>query len=85
MGETGIAGVGGLGTRASDFQAKFTAQFSAGVVGELMWIWRTSSQGGSSLTDYHIGPGDPALQLLATNAAGLASLGGWLSAPAASP
>jgi hypothetical protein len=65
VGESGITGVGGLGTRASDFQAKFTAQFSAGVVGELIWDWRTGSEGGSSLTSYEVGPGDPVLALLA--------------------
>jgi mannan endo-1,4-beta-mannosidase len=61
VGESGIHGVGSLENRASYFQAKFNAQFSAGVVGELIWDWRTSSEGGSSLADFQVGPGDPTL------------------------
>ena len=39
--ETGIfaSAANQLATRASEFQAKFYAQFQAGVVGELMWDW----------------------------------------------
>jgi mannan endo-1,4-beta-mannosidase len=81
MGETGISSVGTLQQRASLFQAKFSAQFSAGVVGELVWAWREASQGGSSATDYRVGPGDPILSLFASASPGLSSLGGWLVAP----
>jgi len=64
IGETGIkpSEVGGtLASRAAAFEAKLRAQFSAGVVGELVWAW---SNLGSSLSDYDVGPGDPALDVL---------------------
>ncbi len=66
VGETGIqaATVGSsISTRASDFGAKFSAQFAAGVVGELIWAWRDDAHGGSSSTDYDFGPNDPVLAL----------------------
>jgi mannan endo-1,4-beta-mannosidase len=62
VGETGIYGVGPT-IRAADFRAKFAAQFSAGIVGELIWAWRGGGQGGSTTTGYEVGPGDPTLML----------------------
>jgi len=62
--EVGIrpSDVGGtLEARALMFAAKFSAQFTAGVVGELAWAWDKDH---STLTDYDIGPGDPALAVL---------------------
>ena len=64
VGETGIElkTVGNsVSTRASDFAAKFIAQFRAGVVGELVWNWRDAAHGGSSTADYDFGPNDPIL------------------------
>jgi mannan endo-1,4-beta-mannosidase len=61
IGETGIPYSVGQTARASDFDAKFSAQFTAGVVGELPWDWDLSGSGGDS---YTIGPGDPTLALL---------------------
>jgi mannan endo-1,4-beta-mannosidase len=63
--EVGIrpSDVGGtLEARAAMFGAKFSAQFTAGVVGELAWAWDKDQ---STLNDYDIGPGDPALAVLA--------------------
>jgi mannan endo-1,4-beta-mannosidase len=67
VGEVGISGadVTSLSARAEDFAAKFDAQFAAGVAGILLWGWRDSAHGGSSLTDYDIGPNDPVLGVLA--------------------
>jgi hypothetical protein len=42
--------------------AKFSAQFSAGVVGALPWEWATTGQ--NSGDGYSIGPNDPMLSLL---------------------
>jgi mannan endo-1,4-beta-mannosidase len=66
VGETGIeAGtVGGYERRAQLFADKFAAQFSAGIVGELIWDWRDGLHGGSSLDEYNVGPGDPVLSVL---------------------
>ena len=57
-----------LTSRAADFQAKFTAQFQAGVVGELLWCWTAASSYvlPDSDPDYGISAGDPSLALLAT-------------------
>jgi mannan endo-1,4-beta-mannosidase len=54
-------GGGTLQDRADAFNAKFSTQFAAGVVGELAWAW---DKDGSTLSDYDIGPGDPALGVL---------------------
>ena len=61
VGETGIdvASVGGPDARARAFEAKFSAQFSAGVVGELVWNWSGWSGGGDE-----VAPGDPALAVV---------------------
>ncbi|HET9848571.1 MAG TPA: cellulase family glycosylhydrolase [Candidatus Dormibacteraeota bacterium] len=61
--ETGIHStqVGGIAQRAALFDQKFSAQFGAGVDGELMWDWSMYAPSGG---DYEIGPGDPALALL---------------------
>jgi endo-1,4-beta-mannosidase len=66
VGESGIANVGPAQRRAAGFEAKLRAQFSAGVVGELIWDWRDGSLGGSSLTSYEVGPGDPVLKLFSS-------------------
>ena len=62
VGESGIipnrlAG-GTLEDRAELYDAKFRAQFGAGVVGELVWDYRRT---GSTLNTYDIGDGDPTL------------------------
>ena len=71
VGETGIeAGtVGGYAARARLFADKFRAQFNAGVVGELIWNWRDGPRGGSSLTNFEVGPGDPVLGVIELQAA----------------
>lgn len=64
--EVGIrpSDVGGTyDARAAMFAAKFSAQFAAGVVGELAWAWNKDF---STPADYDIGPGDPALAVLAS-------------------
>lgn len=52
--ETGIlaSSSSDLATRAREFQAKFYAQFKAGVVGELLWDW-------ANIPDYVTPPADP--------------------------
>jgi mannan endo-1,4-beta-mannosidase len=64
VGETGIIPneVGGtLQARAAALDAKLSAQFEAGIVGNLAWAWIKL---GSKLDDYDIGPGDPVLRVL---------------------
>jgi mannan endo-1,4-beta-mannosidase len=51
--------------RAALFGRKLTAQFDAGVVGELLWDWRNARHGGTASAGYEIGPHDPALDVLA--------------------
>jgi len=63
VGETGIPYSIGQTTRASDFDAKFSAQFTAGVVGELPWEWDLNGTGNGGDSDT-IGPGDATLALL---------------------
>src|SRR5450759_4136914 len=48
-----------LAQRSSDFDAKFAAQFAAGVQGELMWNWYPTQYSGLNITT-----NDPALALL---------------------
>jgi mannan endo-1,4-beta-mannosidase len=62
--EVGIrpSDVGGFEERAAMFDAKFSAQFAAGVVGELAWAWNKDY---STPADFDIGPGDPSLAVLA--------------------
>lgn len=57
-----------LAPRAAEFRAKFSAQFQAGVVGELMWAWTVKPDYvvPDSDADYGISQGDPALALLGT-------------------
>jgi mannan endo-1,4-beta-mannosidase len=52
--------------RASEFRSKFSAQFKAGVVGELMWEWvnKPAFRVPVAGSDYGIFPDDPALSLL---------------------
>jgi mannan endo-1,4-beta-mannosidase len=55
--------VGGtFDARAAMFAAKFSAQFAAGVVGELAWAWNKDY---STPADFDIGPGDPSLAVFA--------------------
>jgi mannan endo-1,4-beta-mannosidase len=57
--ESGIARTDS--NRAAEWDAKFAAQFNAGVVGEMIWDWSNAS-----ISDgYEVLPGDPALSLLA--------------------
>jgi len=71
VGESGIYATGSadLATRAAQFGAKFSAQFKAGVVGELLWCWavepRYVTPAGDP--DYGIFPGDPSLGVLGTS------------------
>ena len=62
IGETGITpndlADKSLDARAELFDAKFRAQFAAGVVGELVWDYRRT---GSTLTTFDIGDADPTL------------------------
>jgi hypothetical protein len=50
-----------LAERASLFGDKFSAQFGAGVAGELLWDWSQTAPSGG---DYEIGPSDPSLAVL---------------------
>ena len=66
--ETGIYAdsPSGLAPRAAEFRAKFSSQFNAGVVGELLWAWRVvpGYVVPDSDVDYAICPGDPSLGVL---------------------
>lgn len=64
VGETGQKDMS-LASRAALFALKFETQFGAGVVGELVWALRTEAQGGSSTTNYDMGPSDPTVDLFA--------------------
>ena len=68
--ETGIyaSSDGDLAGRAADFMAKFSAQFQAGVVGEMMWAWAVKPDYVTPAADpdYSISPGDPSLRVLGT-------------------
>jgi mannan endo-1,4-beta-mannosidase len=70
VGETGIVpnDIGGtLAARAAAFDAKFAAQFGAGVVGELVWTWSTL---GSRLDDFDVGAGDLTIAVVGSYAFG---------------
>jgi hypothetical protein len=56
---------GTLAGRAGLLDAKVRGQLSAGGVGVLVWAWRNTEHGGSALDDFYVGPGDPALAVLA--------------------
>jgi hypothetical protein len=64
VGETGIpvSVAGSFENRARALEAKFNAQFAAGVVGELVWDW--CNAGVHPYSGYEILPGDPALAVL---------------------
>jgi uncharacterized repeat protein (TIGR01451 family) len=67
VGEAGIIpnDVGGtLQARADAFRTKIEAQFAAGVRGFLAWAWSPQVPPVSTLDNYDIGPGDPALDAL---------------------
>jgi mannan endo-1,4-beta-mannosidase len=66
VGELGIrtSFVGGQLARAQLLRRKLVTQFAAGVDGALVWDWRDENHGGSSLTGYEVGPGDPVLGVL---------------------
>jgi mannan endo-1,4-beta-mannosidase len=70
VGETGIYAnsAAGLAPRAAQFHAKLSAQFAAGVVGELMWAWSVKPHYvvPAQDPDYGISPGDPSLEVLGT-------------------
>ncbi len=67
VGETGIYATDNsqLPARASAFQAKFSAQFQAGSVGELIWCWANSANYvlPPADPDYSVFPGDPSLNV----------------------
>lgn len=67
VGEIGIttAEAGSTAGRARLLQRKLREQFSEGIVGALIWDWRNADEGGSSATEFEVGPGDPVLSLLA--------------------
>ncbi len=62
VGETGIhvPDQASVWQRYTDFNNKFSTQFSAGVVGELIWSWSLYDN-----TGWHIDPSDPSTGLLA--------------------
>jgi hypothetical protein len=68
VGETGIYvhSPAGLARRAEEFTSKFSAQFQAGVAGELMWCWANGPAYvlPDADPDYGIFPGDPSLGVL---------------------
>ncbi len=68
--ETGIYADSSVGLvpRAAEFSAKFSAQFQAGVVGELMWAWTPKAiyTIPDDDADYGIFPSDPSLGVLGT-------------------
>jgi hypothetical protein len=70
VGETGIYAASGsdLAGRATDFKAKFVAQFQAGVVGEMLWAWAVNPDYVTPAADpdYGIFPRDPSLGVLGT-------------------
>jgi mannan endo-1,4-beta-mannosidase len=72
--ETGVyaASHAALAARAKEFRAKFSAQFAAGVVGELMWTWEVTPAFvfPPQDPDYGIFPGDPSLSVLGTVCSG---------------
>jgi mannan endo-1,4-beta-mannosidase len=62
VGETGQKDLS-LTDRAAIFASKFSTQFAAGVVGELVWALVDDAHGGSSTTNYDVGPTDPTVSL----------------------
>lgn len=71
VGETGILAdsTSELAPRAAEYTTKFSAQFGAGAVGELMWTWANkpmyvSPEQSTVDADYGIFPGDPSLEVL---------------------
>jgi endo-1,4-beta-mannosidase len=68
--ETGIHAMsnGQLPRRAGEFQRKLSAQFQAGVVGELLWCWTVKPAYVKPVADadYGIFPGDPSLDVLSS-------------------
>jgi mannan endo-1,4-beta-mannosidase len=67
VGEFGISAAtfgGDLGARAIAIASKQAAARRAGVVGSLVWAWRSDGDGGSSALGFDVGPGDPLLQRL---------------------
>jgi hypothetical protein len=80
--ETGILAdaASNLPSRATEFEAKFAAQFNAGVAGELMWAWTPSPNYANpeNAADYGVFPNDPSLGVIRTFAS---SLGTTSSSP----
>jgi hypothetical protein len=75
--ETGIMAdaTSDLASRATEFEAKFSAQFSAGVVGELMWAWTPEPNFVYPQQDADYGefPGDPSLGVLLASSSSTAT------------
>lgn len=72
IGEFGISAVtfgGDLERRAVAMVSKQAAARRAGVVGSLVWAWRSDDDGGSSAVGFDVGPRDPLLDRLAASAA----------------
>ncbi len=70
VGETGIHWLAAdppitRAERATLFDAKLSAQFAAGVAGELLWAWHDAPVSADPARDLDIMPDDPALALLA--------------------
>ncbi len=63
VGEAGIqvASGGSLSTRASELNAKVTAQLSGGVGGFLVWSWNNAP---SNPVSWEVGPSDPTVQVI---------------------
>jgi hypothetical protein len=73
VGEFGLSAAafgGDLDARAIAMAAKQSAARRAGVVGSLVWAWRSDGDGGSSSTGFDVGPGDPLLGRLVAEASG---------------
>jgi mannan endo-1,4-beta-mannosidase len=67
VGEIGLTGAtfgGDVAARASALNRKLTGARGAGVVGSLVWAWRSDGDGGSSATSFDVGPSDPLLRFL---------------------
>jgi mannan endo-1,4-beta-mannosidase len=60
-----------LAPRAAEFRVKLSAQFQAGVVGDLLWCWvvKPAYVAPAQDPDYGISPGDPVLGVLGTTSA----------------
>ncbi len=62
VGEVGMKDMS-IARRGAAFEAKFRAQFAAGVVGILPWAFRDAAHGGSTADNFEIGATDPVIDL----------------------